>query len=99
MKSGYLIPVESPQEMQCLCLAFLIFLDHHDLSISSDEVTQGAEEILLQELDALGPVKMSALALRMAMLMQGALVLEKNGVDITELGKTMKAKQDEAALN
>ncbi len=67
--------------------------------ISSDEVTQGAEEILLQELDALGPVKMSALALRMAMLMQGALVLEKNGVDITELGKTMKAKQDEAALN
>lgn len=99
LRSGYLIPVETPQEMQCVCLALLVFMDHNGMSICDAEMTEHAEQILRDELERMGGEKSSALALRMSQLLEAALLAEGAGLDLQTIAKHVKSKREEAAQN
>jgi hypothetical protein len=92
MKSGYLISVATPEEVQCVCLAFLLFLDDNDMSICNTEMTEWAREILLRELEKLGPEKTAKLGFQLSKILNAALFAEASG-------EKMKTVRDQAQLN
>ena len=101
MNMGYLIQCASPQEIQLYCLGVLTTMDRLglDLTITNDDMTEGAEEIFKQELERMTEKERVEFGLRVALALQEAMRVECQGIDLEAWGLAVKKKQADARLN
>lgn len=101
MKGGYLIQCVTPQEVQLYCLAVLTTMDRLDLelTITNDDMTDGAEGIFKEELEKMSEKDRLEFGLRVALALREAMKVESSGFDIEAWGQAAKQKQEQAKLN